>query len=122
MKKVSAVLTSAIMVLAMLFCLAGCGENPKKQKAIDAFNATSTAFNEVANLVNANADKLDDEAITTFQQMSDLLSTYKDILESDAEIEDDKYDEMIEWFGTAKKWIKEIKAELNAAFDSSAEK
>ena len=55
------------------------------------------------------------KAGSTFQQMSELLSQYKDILEGDSEIEDDKYDEMIEWFGTAESWISDAKAEIETA-------
>ncbi len=115
MKKTISAITAAIIAICMLFSLTGCGDSAKKQEAIDAFNQTSTVFDETANLINANADKIDDEVISTFQQMSELLSQYKDILEGDSEIEDDKYDEMIEWFGTAESWISDAKAEIETA-------
>ena len=50
MKKTSTKLLALLLALAMVFGLTACGENPKKDEAIDAFNKTSTAFNEVANI------------------------------------------------------------------------
>ena len=118
MKKIVTLLLSAVMVLSLALCLAGCGDSPKKQEAIDAFNTTSKEFNEVATLINDNADAIDDEVIEVFQEMSALLSEYKDLLEGDAEISDDKYDEMIEWFGTAQDWFKDAKTEIENAVNA----
>lgn len=104
MKKILTAALSVLMVLSMLFCFAACGANPKKQEAIDAFNETSTAFNAVATKINENADALDEQLISVFQEMSSLLTQYKELLEGDGEITDEKYDEMIKWFGTVKDW------------------
>ena len=54
MKKNLKAIVSIILVLGLLVCLTGCGENEKKQEAIDEFNTTAAAFNEVKDLVNAN--------------------------------------------------------------------
>lgn len=121
MKKTSTKLLALLLALAMAFGLAACGENPKKDEAIDAFNKTSTAFNEVANIVNENADSMKEDDIKTFQEMSELLTTYKNLLEGDGEISDEKYDEMITWFSTVQNWISQVKTELNGAFNSSIE-
>ncbi len=121
MKKTSTKLLALLLALAMAFGLTACGENPKKDEAIDAFNKTSTAFNEVANIVNENADSMKEDDIKTFQEMSELLTTYKNLLEGDGEISDEKYDEMITWFGTVQNWISQVKTELNGAFNSSIE-
>ena len=52
--------------------------------------------------------------------MSALLNQYTEILQGDAEIEDSKYDEMIEWFDQVQTWIGEtktyIETELNAGW------
>lgn len=112
MKKTIITLISLISAALMLLCFSGCGTNAKKQEAIDAFNKTSNSFTEVANLINDNADSIDDEVITTFQDMSSLLSKYKENLESDLELTDEEYDKMIKWFGEAEDWIKESKTEL----------
>lgn len=121
MKKTSTKLLALLLALAMAFGLTACGKNPKKDEAIDAFNKTSTAFNEVANIVNENADSMKEDDIKTFQEMSELLTTYKNLLEGDGEISDEKYDEMITWFGTVQNWISQVKTELNGAFNSSIE-
>ncbi len=121
MKKTSTKLLALLLALVMVFGLTACGENPKKDEAIDAFNKTSTAFNEVANIVNENADSMKEDDIKTFQEMSELLTTYKNLLEGDGEISDEKYDEMITWFGTVQNWISQVKTELNGAFNSSIE-
>lgn len=121
MKKTSTKLLALLLALAMAFGLTACGENPKKDEAIDAFNKTSTAFNEVANIVNENTDSMKEDDIKTFQEMSELLTTYKNLLEGDGEISDEKYDEMITWFGTVQNWISQVKTELNGAFNSSIE-
>ncbi len=121
MKKTSTKLLALLLALAMVFGLTACGENPKKDEAIDAFNKTSTAFNEVANIVNENTDSMKEDDIKTFQEMSELLTTYKNLLEGDGEISDEKYDEMITWFGTVQNWISQVKTELNGAFNSSIE-
>ena len=121
MKKISTKLLALLLALVMVFGLTACGENPKKDEAIDAFNKTSTAFNEVANIVNENADRMKEDDIKTFQEMSELLTTYKNLLEGDGEISDEKYDEMITWFGTVQNWISQVKTELNGAFNSSIE-
>ena len=41
MKKNLKAIVSIILVLGLLVCLTGCGENEKKQEAIDEFNKTS---------------------------------------------------------------------------------
>lgn len=64
MKKNLKAIVSIILVLGLLVCLTGCGENEKKQEAIDEFNTTAAAFNEVKDLVNANASEIPDDIIT----------------------------------------------------------
>ena len=54
-------IVSIILVLGLLVCLTGCGENEKKQEAIDEFNTTAAAFNEVKDLVNANASEIPED-------------------------------------------------------------
>ena len=63
MKKNLKAIVSIILVLGLLVCLTGCGENEKKQEAIDEFNTTAAAFNEVKDLVNANASEIPEDVI-----------------------------------------------------------
>ena len=117
MKKTLTVL-SVVLVIAAMIGLVGCGVSEKKQEAIDKHTEVALAFNEVATLINDNKDALDSDVIDTYQQMSTLLNQYTEILQGDAEISDEKYDEMIAWFDKVQKWIGETKTyidtELNA--------
>ena len=67
-----------------------------KQTAIDEFNATSAAFNEVANAINADPSAFDSDVIDTMQQMSDLLNQYQQMLSGDDEYTQEDLDKMTE--------------------------
>lgn len=45
-------------------------------------------------------------------EMADVLQQHKELLEEDTEIEEDKLNEMIEWYGTVEEWVSDVKAEL----------
>ena len=45
-------------------------------------------------------------------EMADVLQRHKELLEGDTEIEEDKLNEMIEWYGTVEEWVSDVKAEL----------
>jgi predicted DNA-binding protein YlxM (UPF0122 family) len=119
MKKVLTALLSVTVILSLVLCLSGCSVNEKQQEAIDAFNTTSASFNEVATLINNNSDAIDDEIISTFQEMSALLTQYKDILEGDGDITDEKYDEMIKWFSDVQTWSKDAKTDIETALTNA---
>ena len=102
---------SCLVVLTMCISLAACG-GTDKQAAIDAFNKASTAFDEVANAINANPDAYDQDVIDTMIEMADVLQQHKELLEGDTEFEEDKLNEMIEWYGTVEEWVSDVKAEL----------
>ena len=116
MKKNLKAIVSIILVLGLLVCLTGCGENEKKQEAIDEFNTTAAAFNEVKDLVNANASEIPEDVIADCQDMAELLNQYQGFLQSDEEYSDDQYDRMIEWFHSVQDWTAEIGDALNAEF------
>lgn len=118
MKKIITGIIAVSMIAVLLIGMTGC-TSAKKQEAVDAFNQTSAAFNEAATLINNNSDAIDDETITTFQDMSALLSQYKTLLEGDTEISDEKYDEMIKWFGEAKTWAENAKTEIEGVLSDS---
>lgn len=101
-------LIALLMVFAMCASLAACG-GADKQPAVDAFNKTSEAFDEIVELVNKNPDAIDQEAFDTMNEMSELLRQHKELLESDEEIEEDTLNEMIEWYGTVEKWVADVK-------------
>lgn len=95
LKKTITRILSTAMIISLLLCMTGCG-NKKK-------------------------DVLDDETISAYQQMSSLLTQYKELLEGDSEVSDEKYDEMIEWFSTTEQTLKDAKAEIEAAVSSVTE-
>lgn len=114
-KKLTAIL-SIILVLGLLVCLTGCGENEKKQEAITEFNTTAAAFNEVKDIVNANASEIPEDVIADCQSMAELLNRYQGFLQGDQEFSDEEYDGMIEWFKTVQDWSAETGAQLNEYF------
>lgn len=107
MKKLVALLLALVMCLS----LAACG-GPDRQPAIDAFNAATDAFNEAAAKVNENLDAFTEENITDMNNMADLLEEYKNLLESDEELDEEKLEKMIEWFGTVEEWADGVSAAI----------
>ncbi len=114
-KKLTAIL-SIILVLGLLVCLTGCGENEKKQEAITEFNTTAAAFNEVEDIVNANASEIPEDVIADCQSMAELLNRYQGFLQGDQEFSDEEYDGMIDWFHSVQDWVAETGDQLKAAF------
>ena len=114
-KKLTAIL-SIILVLGLLVCLTGCGENEKKQEAITEFNTTAAAFNEVKDMVTANASELPEDVIADCQSMAELLNRYQGFLQGDQEFSDEEYDGMIDWFHSVQDWVAETGDQLKAAF------
>ena len=100
-RRLNAVL-SIILVLGLLVCLTGCGENEKKQEAISEFNTT--------------ASEIPEDVIADCQSMAELLNRYQGFLQGDQEFSDEQYDEMIEWFHSVQDWASETGAQLNEAF------
>ena len=116
MKKLIAILLTLVMCISMVAC-----GGADKQPAIDAFNATSAKFNEMSAKVNENIDLFPDETISTLTDMANLLNEYKDLLQGDTEIEQEKLDEIIAWFGTVDTWVDEVNVELKNLDDVIAE-
>ena len=116
MKKFIAILLTLVMCISMVAC-----GGADKQPAIDAFNATSAKFNEMSAKVNENIDLFPDETISTLTDMANLLNEYKDLLQGDTEIEQEKLDEIIAWFGTVDTWVDEVNVELKNLDDAIAE-
>ena len=105
-----------LLLLSLLLCfsLAACGSSgPDKQPAIDEFNATSAAFNEVATVINADPTAYDSEVIDTMTEMANLLNQYQQMLSSDDEYTQEDLDKMVSWFGDVQDWVDQVKTELN---------
>ena len=99
------------LVLVIMVSLVACG-GPDKQPAIDAFNKTSAAFNEVSAYINQDPTAYADEVISTMTDMANLLNQYSEILAGDQTIEQEQLDEMIAWFAEVDAWVADVKAEL----------
>ena len=107
MKKLFAMLLAAAMICGVL---ASCGE-PDRQPAIDAFNAASTAFDSVANAINANPEAYPQDVINSLVELSGVLTDHKALLEGDDPLTQESLDEMIAWYATVEELIAEIKTE-----------
>ena len=110
MKKTMKKLMVLIMTMMMGMSLVACG-GADKQPAIDAFNKTSTSFNEVANIINENPQAYDQDLVDTMVDMAGVLNEHKQILESDDE--EEKLQEMIDWYGTVDEWVAQVKEEIS---------
>lgn len=106
-------LVAVFLVVVMCASLAACG-GPDKQPAIDAFNQTSAAFNEVAAVINENSDMFDQSVIDTMVSMANLLNEYSEVLSSSDPIEEETLNEMIEWFGSVDTWVESVKTEIQS--------
>ena len=111
MKKAITLVAAIALVLSIMLCT-GCGSS-KQQEAIDVFNKTSTAFDEVAALINKDLEAVDAKIVTEFNETATLLTEYKTKLESDEKFSDSEYDEMIKKFNEIKARVDEVKAMLN---------
>ena len=107
MKKV----LSLALVLALCLSLAACF-GPDRQPAIDAFNEAKDAFNEVANIINANPEAYDAEVITTMNEMASVLEMHKAALEGTDELTQEKLDEMIAWYDSVIEWANALKLDM----------
>ncbi len=108
MKKI----TTLLLALAISATMMGCG-GADKQPAIDAYNKASADFNEVADAINANPDAYAQDVFDTMNEMADVLNQHQALLESDEDIDQEKLDQMIEWYGTVEDWVADVKEELD---------
>ena len=110
MKKLLTILLAAVLCLSLAAC---GGSGPDKQPAIDAYNKASADFNEVADTINANPDAYAQDVFDTMNEMADVLNQHQALLESDEDIDQEKLDQMIEWYGTVEDWVADVKEELD---------
>ncbi len=106
MKKLIALVMSLILALS----LAACGSKPDKQPLIDSFNAASSSFDEVANLVNEYADVVAPELIDALNQTADMLIEYKNLTEED--LTQEQIDIAMEFLNTVPDSMQKIKESI----------
>ena len=120
MKKMIRVVLTGLLCLTMVAWLAACGGVDKKPLK-ESYNKAAAAFNELAELVNANSEYIDSSMIDSFKEMSDLLLQYKEKAENDEELTQEQMDKMINWLDNdLTNYCKTTKEELQAALDSLA--
>lgn len=109
-------IAALLLLLSLLLSLTACGENAKRQEAVDAYSKAADAYNVMANKMNNYADVIDEDILTDCQSMGDMLQRYSDILNTRDDLTDDQYDEMISWFASVEDWTGEVKGMLDASF------
>ena len=70
-------------------------------------------FNEVANIINENPQAYDQDLVDTMVDMAGVLNEHKQILESDDDVEEEKLQEMIDWYGTVDEWVAQVKEQIS---------
>ena len=116
MKKNVMRIAALLLLLSLLLSLTACGENAKRQEAVDAYSKAADAYNVMADKMNNYADVIDEDILADCQSMGDMLQRYSDILNTRDDLTDDQYDEMISWFASVEDWTGEIKDRLAASF------
>ena len=107
MKKILAFVLALVLSLSLVAC---GGAN--KQPAIDAFNKTSAAFNEVAAIINADIESWDAESVEVMKEMASVLQQHGALLSSNQEISEESLAEMIAWYAEVDQWVASVKALL----------
>ena len=98
MKRAIAYLSTLLLVLS----LTACGDGADKQPAIDAYNACSAAFTTAADIINANADRVESSLIGAMVEVSKVLNEYKAALEHDT-LDEAELRTMIDYFQTTER-------------------
>ena len=104
-------LIALVLALVLSISLVACG-GADKQPAIDAFNKASTAFDEVANAINADPDAYAQEVIDAMVEMATVMQEHKALLESSEDISEEKLAEMTAWYAEVEQWVAAVKADL----------
>ena len=118
MKKILSALIAGILCLTIAVGLTSCG-GADKQPLLESYNNAADAFNELADLVNENSEYVDDSMIDVFNEMSDLLATYKEKAESDEELSQEQIDKMINWLvNDLTNYCNTAKAQIQTALES----
>ena len=97
---------TAVLAFALCLAMAACGVN--KQPTIDAFNATSQAFSEVANTINKDPAAFDQSVIDAMTQMSQKLQSHAQALQSE-QLTAQQLDAMREAYAEIDAWVALVK-------------
>lgn len=103
-------LVSLLLALMMCVSLAACG-GPDKQPAIDAYNKAAAAFNEVADILNADPETYADY-ISEMNRLSGELNQVGEALQNDNDIKQETLDQWLKVCTEVEQWATAAKAEL----------
>lgn len=103
-------LVSLFLALALCLSLAACG-GPDKQPAIDAYNKATEAFNEVADILNADPETYA-EYIPEMNRLSGEMNQVGEALQNDDDIEQEILDKWVTMCNEVEQWAIAAKAEL----------
>lgn len=76
-----------------------------KQPAIDAFNQTSTAFNAVAEAINADLESYPSEIIDVMNEMSTSLTAIGELLSGDDILTEELVQELVDQLTDIEAWV-----------------
>ncbi len=92
MKKI----VTIILTLAMFFSLAACGgSSAKKEEAGNVYNELVSAFNETGTYMNENIDYIDQTVVDDYNKVAAQMEEILTHLESDENLGDETYDQLI---------------------------
>ena len=80
--------------------------------AIESFNMIASAYDATADVVNANADAFAPEFTESMISLGQVLSEYKNLLESGYEFTEDEYNGMMEDFAAVQQWLLEVESQV----------
>ena len=63
MKKNVMRIAALLLLLSLLLSLTACGENAKRQEAVDAYSKAADAYNVMADKMNNYADVIDEDIL-----------------------------------------------------------
>ena len=70
-------------------------------------------FQKISKKSNENPQAYDQDLVDTMVDMAGVLNEHKQILESDDDVEEEKLQEMIDWYGTVDEWVAQVKEEIS---------
>lgn len=82
MKKIFALIAAVAIALS----LTACGDGADKQPLIDAFNAASSVYDEMAGVINDNIEHIDEASRASIKEIGDQMTEYKALVESTAKM------------------------------------
>ena len=104
-------LLTLLLALAICLSLAACS-GVDTQPAVDAFNSASTAFDALANKVNAEPGAYRQDFVDSMVDMSTVLTEYKTMLEGGDSLTEEDVTALVQEFNDIEAWVNDVDANL----------